>query len=209
MKVLHTFLVLFVLGVFFGCLSQIQPSTNQSQANATPSCRTVITQVPYTESVCQNVSKMEQVCANKELNYSLSGINMTFICVEQTLCVNYLQNGSCAPLSLYCSKGMTRCRATLINLDDQKAGIWSVGANFTLDGSVFGKNPESVTLLPNVSYVFDFEQFYEMDINQKKASCSIFVSSPAILQDCNYITTMTESCQNQTKYKETEKQVCD
>jgi len=201
---LRGFAFLIFLGILFGCVSA--PLQNPLQPNATPSCSTVTTQEPYQEQVCQNVSKMDQVCANRELNYSLSPATKTYLCSENNLCVNWLGNGTC--VTYYCSNGMTRCTANLTNLDPQKSGTWSVGANFSLDGKVFGKNPVEVTLLPSESEIVDFDLFYGMDINQLKADCSIFISTPSRIQDCSFVTTTALDCQNVTKYRDVEKQVC-
>lgn len=184
----------------------MEPPIQPTKPNVTPECKTVVTQQPYTEQVCQNVSKMEEICQTRELNYSMSKINKTELCVEKNLCVNWYQNGSC--ISYYCSKGMTRCKATLTNLDLRKAGTWSVNADFIINGSIFQKTPIKKTILPKESAVFDFSQFYDMDLNQKKPICKIFVVSPAKLQDCSFITKILEECSNVTKYKEVKKQVC-
>ena len=206
MKIMEKFVILFVLGIFFGCISNLTPPIQPPAQNETAQCKTVTVREPFTSEVCQNVSKMEQVCATKELNYSLSAINKTIQCSERNLCVFYDPNGSCAVF--YCSKGMARCRITLKNLDSQKAGTWALGANFTLDGSVFEKGSEKKTLFPNESAVFDFYQFYTMDSNQKNADCDIFVTEPAKLQDCISVSKPAMECQNVTQYKEVSTQVC-
>ncbi len=206
MKLLHTFLVLFVLGIFFGCISLMEEAP-PLQPDVTPSCKTVIMQEPYTAVSCQNVSKMEEVCDTKQLNYSLVETNKTYLCAEKELCVAHYSNGTCA--IKYCSKGMTRCIANLTNLDPQKSGTWIVAATFGLDGVEVQKNPESRTLLPGESALLDFTQFYDMDINQKTATCKIFVSTPAKVQACSFITKIQEECRNVTEYKEVEKTVCE
>ena len=48
-----------------------------------------------------------------------------------------------------------------------------------------------------------------MDKDQRKADCVVFVSEQAKLQDCSFITTENEVCQNVTKYKEETKEVCE
>ena len=206
MKILEKFVILFALGLFFGCISFMEDAA-PIQPNITKTCRTIIVQEPYLAEDCQNVSKMEEVCKVRELNYSMSEINKTWLCSEKNLCVNYFIDGSC--IQYYCSKGMTRCYMNITNTDSQKSGDWAVSANFTIDGATFGKNPIKKTLLPGESAVFNFEQFYLMDLNQNKATCELYVSTPAKIRDCDFITKITELCQNTTKYKDVEKQVCE
>jgi len=204
-KLLDKIAVLIVLALFFGCISFLGENA-PIQPEPTPECRTIIVSEPYAAQECQNVSLMEEVCQTRELNYTLSDVQKTYLCTEEGLCVDYYPNGSCA--IYYCSKGMTRCNINLTNDDPQKTGDWSVSANFTVDGATFGKNPVMKTLLPGESANFNFEQFYVMDINQKKADCEVFVSSPSKIRDCSFVTKISEQCTNITKYKDTEKEVC-
>jgi hypothetical protein len=204
--------LILATGILFGCIApftetgQVPPGANLTGPNITPGCKTVVTQEPYNKTQCQNVSKMDEVCVNRELNYTLSPTVKTDICVSSDLCVNPYPGGGCA--TYYCSKGQTRCRANLTNLDPQKSGTWSVGANFTMGGSVFGKDPVVETLLPGSTVPIDFQMLYNMDVNQVRPSCVVFVKSSPIIQDCNFITRITEDCQNVTEYKNVEKQVC-
>lgn len=208
MKLIHTFMVLVFLGfILSGCISLTEPTVQPQGPEVKPECRTVVMHEPYPIEECLNASKMEEFCAIRELNYSFSDVTKTWLCSEENLCVAYNPDGSCA--KFFCSKGMTRCRITLTNLDDQKIGTWSVAANFSLDGIVFDKNPSTKIILPKESAVFNFEQFYRMDMNQKKAECEIYVTEPAKVQDCNFITKVFEECKNITQYKEITKQVCD
>jgi len=197
--------------LLFGCLMPVSPpSVNQTQndSNATFGCKKVVSEQPYTEKVCQNVSKMEEVCENRELNYSLAPVEKNFVCIENNLCMDRGQDGTCY-YSL-CSKGMTRCRSNITNLDAQKTGVWSVAANFSFEsGAIFKKNPITNTLLPNETSVLDFEQSYEMGLNQSKPDCAIYITVPAKLQDCNFITKLVESCANVTKNRTIEKEVCE
>jgi hypothetical protein len=206
LKLVEKFVILFALGLFFGCISFMEDAA-PIQPNVTKQCRTIIVQEPYMAQECQNVSKMEEVCDVRELNYSKTDVTKIWLCTDKTLCVDYYANGSC--VTYYCSKGMTRCHMNLTNNDPQKTGEWAVAANFTVDGATFGKNPVKETLLPGETANFNFEQFYVMDLNQKKAECEIFVSEPAKIRDCSFITKITEQCQNVTKYKDVEKQVCE
>jgi hypothetical protein len=206
LKLLEKFVILFALGMFFGCISFLE-ETAPIQPNVSKTCRTVIVQEPYMAKDCQNVSKMEEVCQIRELNYTQTDVTKIWLCTEKDLCVDYFANGSCAVN--YCSKGMTRCNLNITNTDPQKSGEWVVNANFTIDGSTFGKNPIKKTLFPGDSANFNFEQFYLMDLNQKKAECEIFVSVPARIQDCSFITKIIEQCQNTTQFKDVEKQVCE
>ena len=209
MRLLRALLLILATASLFGCITPLGPSgplQPQEGANVTPSCKTVVSQEPYSESVCQNVSRMEEVCANRELDYSLSDITVINLCLESSLCTARYSDGTC--VSYLCSKGMMRCMANLTNLDKQKAGTWSVGSTFAFKGAVFDKNPQTKTLLPKETGVFDFSHFYDMDLNQPKPVCRIFVASPAKLQDCNFITRIEEECQNVTKYRTVEKEVC-
>lgn len=206
MKLLDKFLILFTLGLFFGCISLLD-DTIIEPPQVVPSCTNVSVQEPYMVEECQNVSRMEEVCVTRELNFSMSEVEETRLCVQKELCVNWLPDGTC--VTKYCSKGMTRCKVNITNLDPQKAGEWIVSANFTVDGNTFKKNSIKKTMLPQESAVFNFEQFYDMDINQKIAKCKIFVSEPTKLQDCSFITKLDEECSNTTKYKEVIKQICE
>jgi hypothetical protein len=201
-------LVGIMLIALFGCLMPVSSQAqNRTQENTTTDCKVVVTQEPFTEEICQNVSKMEEVCENRELNYSLAAVEKNFVCLEDSLCMDRGPDGVC--YYKLCSKGMTRCRSNITNLDPQKTGVWGVAANFSFDsGTLFEKNPVSKTLFPNETRALDFEQSYEMDLNQKKPSCTIFVKTPAKLQDCNFITKLIENCINTTKNKTVEKTVC-
>jgi hypothetical protein len=206
MDLIQKFSVLFVLGMFFGCISMLDSNGAPQDVPTAPTCRTVIVQEPYTEEVCQNVSKMEEVCETITLNFSLSDINKTNICVEEGLCVNWFPNGTCT--TYYCSKAMMRCQMHLTNLDTQKSGTFGISANFTLGDATFNKEEITHTIFPTESATYDFNQFYVMDINQVKADCDLSVTSDAKLQDCRIESRIFEDCANTTKYQEVEKEIC-
>jgi|GEM_PF-2008423 len=204
---LKGFAFLVFLGILFGCLSTpFQNPLPSLQPNATPSCNTVVTQEPYQGQVCQNITKSDEVCAIRELNYSLGRVTKTELCTDNSLCVNRLPDGTC--VTSYCSQGMTRCMANLSNLDAQKSGTWYVGANFSIDGTVFDKNPIKADLLPLETQVMDFDLSYSMDINQKKPVCAIFIGTPARIQDCSLVARTVVDCQNVTQYRNVSKEVC-
>lgn len=206
MDIVRKFTVLFVLGFFFGCISVLDSDLAPGPGPAQETCRTITVQEPYIEEVCEDVVVLEDVCKTIDLDYSLSQVNKTQLCVEKALCVSWYSNGTC--MVSYCSRGMTRCQATLTNLDPQKEGTFGVSAAFTLGTSVFQKNEILRKILPNDSATYDFNQFYTMDINQAVPVCDVFVTSGARLQDCKTESRVFTECANVTKYLEVEKEIC-
>ena len=206
MNIIRSMTNLLILFALFGCIAL--PSTqSQNGTNVSHGCKTVTSSEPYSESVCQNVSTMEEICQTKELNYTLVKDTQTDFCLENNLCTYLYSNGTCA-ISL-CSKGMSRCKANLTNLDTQKSGTWDVAANFTFDNAVFAQNPITKTILPKEQEIFDYSLFYDIGLGQEKPICLIYVKTPAKLQDCNYVTTIERQCANETKFKTIDTEVCD
>ncbi len=198
--------MVFALALVLGCISPAAPPQENNSVANTSSCRTVVTNEPYNDTACQNVSSMGQVCDTVVLNYSVSNTAKSEICVDKSLCAATDAFGNC--ISYYCSQGMTRCSVNITNMDPQKTADWSVAATFKTDRMVFNQNPVKKTILPLETATFDFQQMYGMDINQKRPSCNVSVAVPPKIQACAYITTLKEECHPVTSYREVQKQVC-
>lgn len=201
--------VVFALMLVLGCISPVppfQPPENVTVSSIVPSCKTVITSESYNDTVCQDVSKMEEVCSIRELNFTVSNIVKTELCINQDLCAVSDAFGNC--IVYYCSRGTTRCSVNITNTDPQKIGEWSVVGIFKIDSATLNQNPVTKRILPLETTNFDFQLLYDMDINQKKPTCNVSVIAAPKTQDCTFVTRLNEECQQVPKYRDVEKQVC-
>ena len=106
--------MVFALALVLGCISPAAPPQENNSVANTSSCRTVVTNEPYNDTACQNVSSMGQVCDTVVLNYSVSNTAKSEICVDKSLCAATDAFGNC--ISYYCSQGMTRCSVNITNM---------------------------------------------------------------------------------------------
>lgn len=192
--------------IIAGCVTTTPESetlANVGTQGDVPFCRTVITEEPYTEEVCQQISYTEEECEMKELTYTSGQIAMTDLCVEDGECVG--KDITACPLT--CERAMKRCRMNITN-EDAYEGTWIVGATFGYNGAAFVKNPESEAIEPGETYTFDFQQIYSMGSPPSTATCSVTVLYPAIAKICVNIEKTRTDCSNITRMRAVETEVC-
>jgi hypothetical protein len=184
-----------------GCTGISVPS--QEQAPAAASCRNVTEQKPVVSEQCSQVQSTEQVCGLRKLPYTVASPPKLDICIIDGDCVG-------KPLSQCpgCTTAMTRCTLIIKNDDPQKSGTWKVGANFTLLKSGFNKDPISITIRPNETAAFDFQQIYGPGDPVNSATCNISISEEAVVEDCHQETRPKTECRNVTTMTTVSRQVC-
>lgn len=202
MRYLAMISLVFVLLVA-GCVSKPVIPT----PNLTPSiphiCHTVTEQVPYVDLECKPVSMTNTICGIRALPYDAHPITTIHLCVTDDECVGK-PLGDCQG----CSRAMTRCGLLIENKDAKSSGTWTVGANFTVTGGGFMKDPVTKTLAPNESYEFDFQQMYAPGQPISSAICKVFLITAPKVDDCHDETREINDCKNVTKYTTIQKQVC-
>jgi hypothetical protein len=185
-----------------GCIGGGTPP--QEQAPPAAVCRTVTEQEPVVSEVCSPVQSTEDVCGLRKLPYIVASPPKLDICII---------DGDCAgkPLSQCpgCTSAMTRCTLIIKNEDPQKSGTWKVGANFTLLKSGFNKDPISITIRPNETAAFDFQQIYGPGDPVNSATCNISIIEEAVVDDCHQETRMKTECSNVTTMINVSRQVCE
>lgn len=199
--------VIVVMLFIAGCASPPQgqtPPTTPPTTTPTKTCRTVVDQIPYTDTRCGDVSYTEPVCGLRKLNYS------TILLPEVDIC---MIDGPCAGSELsecqHCTKAMTRCVMVIKNEEPVQSGQWSVGANYTLGNAMFLKDPITLTIEANHTAAFDFNQIYELGEPANSASCKLFVVKEPTIIDCVQQTKSKYECQNVTMYRNESRQVCE
>jgi hypothetical protein len=193
---------IFAALLMAGCVS---PSTEvpPGKEPAKPECRTVTEQVPQTKEECGELAYTEPVCGLRKLNYSITQPPRVDLCIEGPGCVGK-PLGDCQA----CTKAMTRCIMTIKNEEEQKAGTWVVGANYSLNGAGFIKEPISSTIDPGKSFAFDFNQIYNPGSPISSAKCVLFVISDPWIEDCHEETRTKIDCRNVTTTVTVQREVC-
>ena len=159
-----------------GCSAPMAPEAGATQApEGEVQCHTVFDEVPVTEEVCSDVSFTESVCGIRKLNYSVESVPKVDLCISDGACLG-------KPLSdcPNCAKAMTRCMLRITNLEPQKTGTWSVGANYTLNNAGFDKDPITHSIPPGMTADFDFNQIYLLVPPVRSASCKLAVGPAGI-----------------------------
>lgn len=206
-KIFITAVILSFL--LFGCMGLGEESAvpNESEEPAGVQCRNETIVTPYVEEVCNDVEYQEEECEYIVLNYTVSDVISVDLCTK---------DGDCVGKSIYdeecvgkCSQAMKRCIMNITNEDDNKAGMWKVGATFTHGDASFRKNPETALILPGETYAFDFSQIYSMGDPPTSATCGINVIEPPTVQNCIMVTKMTTVCTNVTKYITQTTEICE
>ncbi len=194
-----------IMIIIAGCVTPApETGTPTNGGNGgTPFCRTVITEEPYTEEICQEITYTEEECEMKELTYTSGQITMVDLCVEDGECVG--KEISACPLT--CERAMKRCRMNITN-EDKYDGTWTVGATFAYDGASFVKNPESELIDAGKTYTFDFQQIYSLGSPPTTATCSITVLYPAVVKVCVDVEKTRIDCSNITRMRAVETEVC-
>jgi len=189
-----------------GCVSLPSNSQGVPQQNQTPAktCRTVIDEVPETKEQCSNVTLTEQSCGVRTLNYSVTRLPKVDLCISEGGCLGK-PLGECP----YCVKVMSRCILRIQSLEEQKTGTWSVGANYSLGNSSFLKNPITLTIGPNQTADFDFNQIYTVGYPINSASCTLAVAYEPTVDECVQVTRTKTECKNVTSTARTQREVCD
>ncbi len=171
-----------------------------------PECRIAYVEEPFEEEVCAEVIYNVEECDMKELEYTASQIAKTDLCIADGPCVGKTLYGNC----LYaCTRAMKRCQMNITNNDERLSGTWVVGATFTFNGAAFVKNPQSVLIPPGETHVFDFEQMYQLGDPVTVATCSVTVLYPAITRDCVLVERTRTECENITKTRIIQEEICD
>ncbi len=197
--------VLLIMIMAIGCVSPPPlPVPGFEEPEEEIECRTVFEEVPGLVEECEEVQYTEEVCGRRALEYISTEAPIVHLC---------MLDGECGGKSLagckYCQKAMTRCTMIIHNLDPKKSGAWTVGANFSLDGAVFSRDPVMKTIDPNETESFDFQHFYTPGVPINSATCKLFVIEEAVVDDCQDITRAREECANVTKLVIVEKEVCE
>lgn len=189
-----------------GCiqLPPAQPSPEVEEP-AAPECRVVYVEEPYVEEECRDVIYSEEECTMKELEYTAGQIVKTDLCTA---------DGGCVGKSIYdclyqCERAMKRCQMNITNNDEELEGTWTVGATFSYDGASFVKNPQSVEILPGKTHTFDFEQIYQLGDPPTGATCTVTVIYPAIVKDCVFVEKTRFDCENVSKTRIVQQEICD
>ncbi len=197
--------VLLIMIMAVGCVSPPPiPVPGIEEPEEEKVCRTVFEEVPGQVEECEEIQYTEEECGRRELEYLSSEAPIVHLC---------MLDGECGGKSLAgctsCQKAMTRCTMIIHNLDLDKAGAWSVGANFTLGTSVFSRDPVTKTIGPNETEAFDFQHFYTPGLPMNSATCELFIKETAVVEDCQDITRTRMECANVTKLVIVEKEVCE
>ncbi len=177
--------------------------TKQPVQPAQPQCHNETNQVKQVHEECGPVSYTIQVCGSRKLEYDAVALPLVNICSADGPCAGGLLS-NCT----FCTNAMTRCMMSIHNLDMQASGDWTVGANYTVTGGQFIKTPQTLTIAPNQTGVFDFNQFYNPGDPISSASCAIFVMSDPTVDDCHDETRTRNECQNITDIVPVTKVVC-
>ncbi len=202
---------LLVLGIIIcvlaaGCASpesgQAQQEPQGVQKNQT--CRLVSEDVPVTQEECGDISYTEEECSLRKLNYSTASVPKVDLCISDGVCTGK-PLGDCPG----CVKAMTRCVLKVTNLEPQKSGTWVVAANYTLGSAGFNKEPISITIGPNQTADFDFNQIYTPGFPINSASCNIAVMSEPSIEACVSVTKTRLQCRNVTRTETRQSQVCE
>jgi len=195
--------------IFAGCVDLGEPMDNWTADDVEPvvSCRTVTEEVPYVEEECEDVTYSEEECEMRALEYTSGDLEITDLCIDgQPECVG-ANLGACINK---CSRAMKRCKMDITNDDEDYDGTWTVGATFSYNGASFIKNPESADIGPGKTYTFDFTQIYDVGSeNPKMATCTLTMIYEAVVKDCRMVTRKATECQNVTKTRIVEREICE
>jgi len=189
-----------------GLANGAQSTGSTSGSSAVSDCRVVYVEEPYTVEECRNITYTERVCQEKELEYTAGPIEKTDLCTADGGCTGKELLGEC----LYqCSGAMKRCRMNITNNDPKLTGTWVVGATFSYGGAAFVKNPQTLIIKPGETRTFDFEQLYQLDQKYNIASCSVYVMHPTLADECIDVVNTDRVCENVTKTRIVQEEICD
>ena len=180
--------------------------TTGSGTSSIPECKTAYVEEPYTVEECKNVTYTEPVCKEKELEYTAGPIVKTDLCTADSDCTGKTLIGECI---YQCSGAMKRCRMNITNNDPQLTGTWVLGATFSYSDASFVKNPQTITIKPGQTATFDFEQLYQLDQKYNIASCTVYVLHPTVVDECINVVKTEMLCENVTKTRIVQEEVCD
>lgn len=192
-----------------GCLqgpngNPLTPWIANNQSQPVQVCHQVQTETPYQEEVCKDYSVTKEECALRELNYTSSRVQENDICMSGGKC----SGGPLSDCMPGCDQASKRCILEITNNDPQYEGTWVVGATFYYPGASFIKNPQSIDIAPGQKGRFDFTQIYSIGEKQTTASCSLTVIYPGSARDCKQVTTADVRCENVTKTKLVDQEIC-
>jgi len=188
-----------------GCTTQqVQPTPQPKPTPQTGKiCRNITEQIPIVSEVCENVSYTENICGIRKLNYSTLNPIKIDLCISEGACSG-MPLGDCPS----CQQAMSRCMLIVQNKEDQKSGMWSVGANFTIGTFGFNKDPITSYIGPNENHTFDFNQIYVPGDPISSAVCSLSILSDPTIEECHQETRPKLVCRNETVMESVQKEVC-
>ena len=199
MKNRYVILIVVTLLLFFGCINQQQTETTSTSSNKTTKiCKNISTQTEYTEPECQNMTTVQESCAYKELEYTVTALEKLDLCSDKTLCTSYDASNKCAVWK--CATGTTICRVNITNKDSLYKSKWTAIANYTLNSMNFDKNPVNIEIKPGETKTAEFQLFYSMDADQITPACKISVLKPSKIMHCANTSITRESCIDVIKY---------
>lgn len=208
MRILGFIICLSLFLVLFGCVNDDgtggKPDQTNQSGSKSPECKVITITEPYDELMCWNITYTEEVCDKKALEYTVSKVDRFDLCTD---------SGGCAGMSIVdcesgCDFAMKRCRMNITNNDKDLAGVWVVGANFTVDGNGFIKDPITQTIKAGELYTFDITQLYNVGRTGSSVDCELFVIESPVVEDCHMESTVTPQCKSVTSYKEIQKESC-
>jgi len=207
LKTLHIAFGLSLFLLLFGCLNTEVTPAPEGVPELTPpaNCHIVTLTEPYTEEVCWNVTYTQEVCEYKALEFSVSSVHKLDLCTVDGDCVG--KELSACPHT--CTGAMKRCRMNVTNLNPDKAGVWAVGANFTLDNAGFIKDPVDSYLQPGETWTFDFTQLYTIGLGGSSMDCDMYLVSTPTVEFCHQVGKDDVECQERTLYRTIEREVCE
>jgi hypothetical protein len=186
-----------------GCTLPVGTQEQKPADEKNQTCTTVSQLVPSTEEKCSNITYTEPVCQRRKLNYTTNALDQIDLCSSDGACTGKPIN-ECYT----CTKALTRCQLVIKNLDGKRQGTWTAGANFTLKSGGFVKDPVTISIGPNESEIFDFQQIYVPDSLRYPAICKVYVLDVPTVEDCHEETRTRRVCSNVTEYKSVDKKVC-
>lgn len=206
---LHIVLGLSLFLVLFGCLTPEAtpppPGVPTPQSPSLPGCKMVTITEPYQVTECWNLTFTEEVCDRKALEYAVSAVHTLDLCTQDSDCVGK-QLVECPRT---CEGAMKRCRMNVTNLDDANAGVWVAQANFTIDNLGFEKEPTSAFILPGETFTFDYTQLYKLGLYGSSMECTMGLVSTPVAEVCHLEGRETTQCDEVTRYKTVEREVCE
>lgn len=194
---------IFMIILSAGCV--VLPSGPPDETNiSTPkTCRIIQTDQPVTTQECTNYTQTTTNCDDRPMNYSIIAFSENTLCTTGGSCANELLE-SCSK----CSVAVSRCIMTIKSDEKKETGTITVGANFTLPGGAFIKEPISKTFNHGANHTFDFYQIYNLEKPIITAKCNLYVIGTPTVKECKDITKIESDCKPVTRIEKIQTEVC-